>query len=228
MKLVIGFWLFFAALAHSAALDFESVIQQVHAPTDALSVTAEFKFTNNSDKPVSIANSDSGCTCVKVETAGGKLRYDPGESGVLRATYTMGNFSGTVDKVIALWINNDPPEKPSINLTVRVHVPVLIAVEPKTVKWAVGGESKPQTIQIRMAEGETIHVTGLKSSSEAFTCELKTIEAGRKYDITVTPRKLDSPSLAVIRIETDCKNPKQQVQQAFAVASKSPQGAAKP
>jgi hypothetical protein len=68
-----------------------------------------------------------------------------------------------------------------------------------------------------MAEGHTIHVTGITSSSQAFRHELKTIEDGKKYDLVVTPLELDTPGMCVIRIDTDCPIPKHRTQQAFAV-----------
>lgn len=220
MKFAISLWLAIAAVTHAAGLDFKSPIQDVKAPADALTVTADFEFTNTGDKPVSIAKTDSGCSCLSVQVSGGKLKYAPGESGIVRATFEMGNFSGTVDKVIALWLDSDPPDKPSQTLTVRVHIPVLVALEPKTVKWEINGKPEPKTIQIRMAEGEEIRVLSVKSSSSGFSFDLKTLEEGRKYDLVVTPLAIDAPTLAVVRIETDCKVARHKTHQAFAVVAR--------
>jgi len=221
MKFVIGIWLGIAALVQGAGLEFTELLKEVNAAADAATLTVDFNFTNKGDKPVTITKSDPGCSCLKLQISGGKLKYAPGESGVVRATFEMGNFSGTVDKVVALWIDNDPADHPSMKLTVRVHIPVLVALEPKTVKWDIGAKPAPQTIQIRMAEGKPIRVTGVKSSSDAFSCELKTLEEGKKYDLVVTPLAMDVPGMSVIRIETDSEVSKHKVQQAFAVVRKS-------
>jgi hypothetical protein len=193
-------------------------------------VTTEFSFTNKGDKPASITKSDSGCSCLKIEISGGKLKYAPGESGIVRTTFEMGNFSGTVDKMVALWIDDDPVDNPSTRLTVRVHIPVLVELEPKTLKWDLGTKADPQIIRIQMAEGKSIRVTGVTSSSESFACELKTVEKGEKYDLIVTPRNIDTPGMTVIRVETDCAISKHRVQQAFAVVRKPspPQTPVKP
>ncbi|MES2921890.1 MAG: DUF1573 domain-containing protein [Verrucomicrobiota bacterium] len=220
MKFAIGIWLLLAAFSQAAGLEFTELLKEVNATADVATVTTDFKFKNTGNKPVTIAKTDPGCSCLKVEISGGKLTYAPGESGVVRTTFDMGNFSGTVDKMVALWIDNDPPDKPSMKLTVRVHIPVLVAVEPKTVKWSTGGKPDPQTIQIRMAEGKPIHVTGVKSSSPSFKCELKALEEGRKYDLIVTPLDMDTPGISVFRIETDCEVSKHRIQQAFAVIRK--------
>jgi Protein of unknown function (DUF1573) len=220
MKSIVGIWLAVAAFAAAAGLEFSEPVKDVHAPADVTTVTESFEFKNHGDKPVTIAKADPTCSCLKIEISGGKLKYAPGESGVVRVTFEMGNFSGVVEKMVAIWLEGDPEDKPSRFITVRVHIPVLIAIEPKTVKWDVGSEAATQTIRIRMAEGQTIHVTGVKSSTDFFSTELKTLEKGKEYDLLVTPNKTTGPGLGVIRIETDCAVSKHRTQQAFAVVRK--------
>ena len=230
MRIGIFTWLVLAVFTQAGGLEFTETLKEVDAGADATLVTTEFSFTNKGDKPASITKSDSGCSCLKIEISGGKLKYAPGESGVVRTTFEMGNFSGTVDKMVALWIDDDPVDNPSTRLTVRVHIPVLVELEPKTLKWDLGTKADPQIIRIQMAEGESIRVTGVSSSSESFACELKTVEKGEKYDLIVTPRNIDTPGMTVIRVETDCAISKHRVQQAFAVVRKPspPQTPVKP
>jgi len=230
MKQALAIWFALAALIHAATLDFKEMSKEINAPADVLTVTADFEFTNNSDKPITITKSDPGCSCVSVQVSEGKLRYGPGESGTLRAKFDMTNFSGTVDKMILLFLNDDPADKPSQILKLKVNIPVLVGVEPKTVKWDLGAKAEPKTIQIKIIEGQTIHVTAIKSSSDAFTCVLKTVADGRHYELVVTPRDMNAPGIGVFRIETDCKVQKHKVQQAFGVVRKpsAAETAAKP
>lgn len=220
MKFVFGCWLALAVIAQASGLKFSSFLTEVTAPPAAATVTADFPFTNDGDKPVSIAKTDPGCSCLKVEISGGKLTYAPGESGVVRATFEMGNFSGTVDKVVALWTGTDPDDKPSVHLTARVHIPVLIQLEPKTVKWDIGAKADPQTVEIHMADDQTIRVLGVSSSNPAFKLDLKKITDGKRYDLIITPVKTDSAAIGVIRIETDCAIARHKIQNAFAVVRK--------
>lgn len=229
MRIAFALWLILISFVQ-AGLKFESILEEVHAPADAKIVTADFAFTNDSDKTVNVAKVDPTCSCIAVKIKDGKLHYAPGESGVIRAEFDMGNFSGTVDKVVAVWLDDDPEDKPSLALTVRVHIPVLVSLEPKTVKFELGGKGEPKTIRIRMNHLKPIHVTGVNSSSEAFKHEIKTIEEGKSYDLIVTPLDVMKPGLAVIRIETDCEIARHQIQQVFAVVRKSTpaEAAAKP
>lgn len=217
------------AVAQAAGLDFPQTLKEIHAPADAKVVSADFEFTNHTDKPVRIVKYDAACSCMAIKVKDSKLRYAPGESGVLRADFEMGNFSGTVDKVVALWIDDDPADKPSVKLTVRVHIPVLVSLEPKTLKWDLNGAAEAQTIRITMNHDSPIRVTSVNSSSEAFRHELKTIEEGKSYEVIVTPTEIGSPGLGIIRIETDCPLERHRLQQAFAVIRKPVPGqAAKP
>src|SRR6478752_805013 len=135
MKFAIGIWLTLAAFAQAAGLEFTEMLKEVNAPVEASTVTADFNFTNKGNKPVTITKADPPCPCLKVQISGGKLKYAPGESGVIRISFDLGTFSGTVDKVLPIFLDNDPEDKPSVALTIRVHIPVLVGVEPKTVKW---------------------------------------------------------------------------------------------
>ncbi|MDP3848871.1 MAG: DUF1573 domain-containing protein [Luteolibacter sp.] len=208
------------ASLQAAGLDFPHTLKEIHAPADAKTITADFEFTNLSDKAVRVVKYDAACSCMAVKIKGGKLRYGPGESGLVRADFEMGNFSGTVDKVVSLWLDGDPADKPSVTLTVRVHIPVLVMLEPKTLKWELHGGKDAQRIRITMNDVKPIRVTAISSSSPAFHPELKTIEEGKHYELVITPTEVDSPGLGIFRIETDCVVERHRIQQAFGVVRK--------
>jgi hypothetical protein len=108
-----------------------------------------------------------------------------------------------------------------------VHIPVLVSLEPKTVKWEVNGDASPQTIRIAMNHAEPIRVKDVSSSSKAFRFELKTIDEGKLYELIVTPAEIATPGLGILRVETDCAIDRHRIQQAFAVVRK-PLNTAKP
>lgn len=220
MRFVLAIWLIVSAAVHAGTLEFKETFKEIHAPADVKSVSAEFEFTNKTDKEVAIAKYESTCSCMSVGVKGGKLRYAPGESGLIRAEFDMGNFSGDIDKVINLYFDDAPLDKPSVNLTVRVHIPVLVNLEPKTLKWDIAGKTDPQTIKITMNHTKPIKVTKITCSSEAFKTELKTVTDGKAYELVVTPVAVDKPSLAILRLETDCDIVKHRTQQGFAVVRK--------
>ncbi len=218
MKILV-LWLLLAPLPLWAGLTFEKTLKEVQAGYDQREVTCDFEFTNETDQPVSIARYESTCSCMSVKVKDGKLLYQPGEKGTIRAIFDMGNFAGDVDKAVRLWLKGDPAENPSVLLTTRVHIPVLVGIEPKTVRWEVDPDGEPETkvIEIRMNHEEPIHVLSVQAGNEKFDVELKTIKDGREYDLLVTPKSVAEPALAVIQIRTDAKSSRHATQRAFAL-----------
>jgi hypothetical protein len=216
MRTVFSLWLALAGLLQAAGLTFEKTLVELHAAADAKTAVADFNFENKTDKPVTITRYDKTCSCVSVQVTGGKLNYLPGEKGVVRATFDLGNFSGAVDKMVVMWLDGDAESKPSVTLTVRVHIPVLVIMDAKTLKWTLGSEARPQKIDIRMNHSKPIRIISTTCTSELFKTELKTVEEGKHYELWVTPLEMGAPGLAIIRMETDCEVVRHKIQQAFA------------
>lgn len=219
MKFFLTAWIALATSLAAAGLKFDEPLIKVRAPLDSETVTSDFKFTNTGDAPLTIRETDAGCTCVAVKVAGGKLSYAPGESGTLRATFELGSFQGIVDKQINIWLKDDPEETPSSTVTMQVHIPVAIILEPRTLKWKTGSEPTMQVLEIDMDYAKPIHVKSVSSSSPDFETKLVSVEDGKKYRVEVTPKNTDSPGLSIIRIETDFDIEKHRIQQSFAAVS---------
>lgn len=201
----------------SAGLSFRKQLVEVEAAADASTVAAEFHFTNRGELPVRIAQVDPDCTCIEVQVEGGKLVYQPGESGSMRALFSIGNSAGTVDQTVAVWLDDDPHDKPSVQLKVRIQVPELVSVKPKSLRWELGGPTTPQSIRVTMHHEKPIRITDLNCTSPDFELQLNPLDEGSAYEVQVTPKKVTRPSMGVIRIETDCPVEKQKLHQAFAM-----------
>lgn len=201
-------------------LTFSEVTKDVRAAPDARTVTADFSFENKSGEDVTISRYEASCSCMSVQVQGGKLQYAPGEKGVIRALFDMGNFSGSVDKAVQVWLEGDSESKPSIRLVTNVTIPVLVEVEPKTLRWDLGAKAEPRTLEVRMNHSEPIHVKSVSCSNPNFKLELKTVEDGKHYELEVTPLNTSSQGLGVIHIETDCPVSRQASQRAFTVIRK--------
>lgn len=201
----------------AGSLTFEEPTQEIHAGTDAKTVTADFKFKNESSAEVVIDHYDAACTCINAGVLEGKMNYKPGESGVIRAAFDMSHFSGTADKSVMVWLKGDPEDKPSITLTARVIIPVLVEVEPKTLIWESGSPAEAKTVTITMKHDEPIRVTSISGADKRFVQVLRTVEEGKKYEITVTPATTSGVGMGVISIETDCPVQRFRSQRIFTV-----------
>lgn len=217
MRTICLLWMMVAGGLSGADLTFEKTLLELNLAAEATTASVDFPFENKTDKPVTISRVDKTCSCLAAQVQGGKLTYQPGEQGVIRAVFDLGNFSGTVDKTVVLWLGGDPRDQPSVTLTVRVHVPVLVAMDQKTLKWSLDAAPTPQRIDIRINHSKPIRVLQVTSSSELFKVELKTLQEGAHYELWVTPLEMKQPGIAVIRIETDCEIARHKLQQVFAV-----------
>jgi hypothetical protein len=198
-------------------LVFDATVKDAHLTPAEQSVTTDFHFENQSDKVAVIQRYDASCSCMKVTIQGGKLRYLPGEKGTIRTLFDMGNFSGVVDKSVTVYVDDDPEDSPSLVLTTRVHIPVLVSLEPKTVHWTVGEEAKEKIIRVTMNHTEPIHILRMTGTADRIRSELRTIEKGKTYEIALQPTDTKTPLLGILRMETDCSLERHRVQQAFAV-----------
>ncbi len=203
-----------------AELVFDSLKKEVKAEPDARKVTCDFYFENKGSETVHIAEYKATCSCMDVQVnQNGKLTYAPGEKGIMRTIFDMENFTGEVDKNVLVWMQGDAKEKPSIVVTVHVIIPVLVDIQPRTMRWNGPGPWEAQTMKIRMNHTEPIQIVRASLNNPCYETELKTIEVGKEYELIIKPLvKPDvQPGMGVIHIETDCKIDKQKKQMAFVV-----------
>jgi hypothetical protein len=233
MRSLLICWLASAASLY-AGLTFPETTKHVQVAVDAQVLDVDFPFTNQSDKPVEISRVEPSCTCMSVQLQGGKQRYEPGESGLIRATFDMKNQVGDVERLTHLWLRGDPEGNPSVKLTVKFQIPEWVKAEPRTLRWEVGETAAAKSIKIEMSGDEPIHLQKVVTSpTSPFKHEVKTIKDGKEYELVVTPNSTASQGIAVFRLETDCKVETQRVKQVFstvmkAAAAGAPKAPAKP
>ena len=205
----------------AAELKFETQLCEMTVAPDAEKVVAQFPFKNESKEEVEILEYTAGCSCITASiNPAGKLKYAPGESGIIRAEFELSALAGVVEKSVALRLNGDKKDEPSVTLMTRITIPVLVDVEPKTLTWAIGEAATPKTITLTMNHSEPIHVASINAPDKRFSQELKTIEDGKKYELVVTPVVTDAPAMGVVHIETDCKLTRHRSQRVFMVIRK--------
>lgn len=100
-------------------------------------------------------------------------------------------------------------------LTVELIVPTIVQIDPKITKWHMGGETETKTIHITMDHEEPIKIKSVRSSRDNIRVETKEVEAGKRYEIAITPQSTDKVQLGMLTIETDCEIKKHRKKLAF-------------
>ena len=189
----------------AGTLKFEESKKEITVANDQKSVTVDFPFKNESADDVVIEKNASDCPCAAVGVKDSKLAYKPGESGTIRIVFNLGKVPETADKLVSIYLKGDSGERPSIKLTTRIVVPVIVDIEPKSVTWAVGEKPEPKTITVTMNDSEPVKILSLTSSDPRFKPELKTIEEGKNYQVVITPTSTEEVGMGMLRVETDSK-----------------------
>lgn len=197
-----------------------SVVEVKPKPEDE-TVTVAFTFRNKGDKPVTILNLESGCSCLSSSLDA--RTYAPGASGTGKAEFKVSSFVGRHEKSVT--VTTDDPKQPQWVIPFVLDVPAVVEIEPKTLQWWLGGEAAEKTCVIKILTEEPIKVTNVTSTRESVTYKLETVKEGKEYRITVKPNSTEEVVMGALKIETDSQIPKYQRQLAFFSVFRKPENA---
>jgi len=189
----------------AGTLKFEEPKKEITVANDQKSATVDFPFKNEGNDDVIIEKNSSDCPCAAVGVKDSKLAYKPGETGTIRIVFDLGKVPETADKFVSIFLKGDSEENPSIKLTTRIVVPVVVELEPRSVTWEVGAKPEPKTVKVTMNDSDPVNILSLTSSDPNFKQVLKTIEQGKKYEVVITPASTTEPGMGVLQVETDSK-----------------------
>lgn len=223
---ILGLSAFMAtASATPVSLTFEKPTVDATVEPEAASTSIAFPFENKSGETIEIIKHASPCGCISTGFKDDRLVYPPGSKGELTAVFRVGNFHGTVQKKIMVWMKDGPEgNRPPVNLTANITIPELITVTPRTLNWKTGESKAPKSYKIAVGHDKPIHITSLACTNNNFETELKTLRDGMEYELTVTPRDLSEASFGIIKIFTDSKVSRYRLVQVFANIRKDAAG----
>lgn len=156
---------------------------------------AVFTFTNTGPKPVRILDVESNCDCL--DAAADRPVYAPGESGVIKSSYTVGDRLGLYERRIKI-VTDEGPEP--VRLLVRIEVPELVTLAPRSVAWTLNETVAEKAVELEVIPGLRIEFTRVQPTSGDFAARLETIEPGRRYRVHLRPPSTAQPANAAFRI----------------------------
>lgn len=189
---------------------FVSTTAKIATTSDGANVPVEWKYKNSTDLPLFVEKVDESCGCLS-----GQVKLDnpdgvkPGESGVIRASFTASGYRGIVRKSLHVrFVGYDKP----VELIVEATIPSSVEISNKEPSWEIGDEIKTQSIDVTSGTGEDFNITSLQGVPESlFTITEETITPKRHYRIDITPVSLTTPSIQCLQIRTDSKDVRDQV-----------------
>lgn len=174
----------------------ETVIEDTISP-DAKSYPFEFTFKNAGDSTVEISEikTTCGCTTAKLE----KMSYAPGESGVVKGSFSVGSRQGMQEKKVRV-LTKDLGQ-PEIQLALKLGIPQLVTMKPGLLLWRVGSEPETKVLTISPNADLGAKILSVKCESPDFAVEgMPKAEGSKEYEVIVVPLKTDAGSRGLIKV----------------------------
>jgi len=190
----------------TATAVWESQIIEVKTEIGQTTADTEFRFIVE-DRPFEIltVSSSCGCTTAKLD----KMKYYPGEEGVIEVSLDLKNRWGPQKKFIRLHTNDK--KNPSIQLEFQVNIPYVVRLEPRFVYWDMQSSAfEAQTIKLMFDTDAEIRIKSATSQEPQIEVEVVESKEWRGYELILRPQKNDAFGdffRAVIEIVVDSEAP---------------------
>lgn len=149
-------------------IKFESVVVDLGEIGPKSKNPFKFKFKNVGDAPLKILNVSKVCGCTQPTWE--HRAYAPGESGVIKVTYTAQTTVGKISKGLTATINSKSKSDKSVGLKVIGRVVKKVKVEPERLKLVFNKENAGcPTIKVTSVDGKPFSITGFSTRGNVIT-----------------------------------------------------------
>ncbi|MBI5764179.1 MAG: DUF1573 domain-containing protein [Planctomycetes bacterium] len=192
-------------------IEFDTPIYDAGRLRTGVDIQHDFWFHNTGTGPLEIIQVKPSCGCT---TSGEYDRIvEPGKSGKIPLKVATGNFSGPISKSVTV-LTNAPGAASTIALQIKGELWQMVQAAPSS---ALFGNTSSTTarestltrkITITNNSESPLTLASPKSSNNAFSAEIKPLEEGKKWELTVALSQ-ELPNGAVtgnIEIETGLKD----------------------
>src|SRR4029077_9081770 len=196
-----GILFFFLSLiaSVSAQLKWDQPKQTLTPSRGEKVLTARFGFTNVGPSPITIIDIRPSCGCTTATLA--KKEYAPGESGEIEAKLDFAGHVGHQEKWIYVTTNVAGSE-PAL-LSLAVDIPPEVTIQPEFVMWRIGDPLEPKTMRVVIPEGIPTKLVAVQADNPTMQVQLREVQAGKEWEVKVTPTSTREPVKAVVTIRSD-------------------------
>lgn len=194
---------FFLAAGFANALEWEKTTLEITPQAAEKTVEANFGFRNTGDHPVDILKIRTTCGCTVAGSAG--KTYGAGETGSVKVVFTVGGRKGMQEKTVL--VKTSEKETPDV-LILRVDLPDTVRTDKQLLEWKTGDPADPKAFEVTVSEPEKTKIKSVRAFGEVFQANLKELEAGKKYQIVVTPSNTQHAAQAALRLDVTDPGPR--------------------
>lgn len=147
----------------------------------------DFVFTNTGTATLEITDVRSSCGCA---TSGAwSKKVEPGQRGTIPIQFNSGAFSGAIHKTVT--VTSNAPSQPLTILDLKATVWRPIAVNPPTAYFTPQPEGQSVVTKVVSIVNDTevpLELSPPECGNDAFTAELKTLRAGKEFEVRISAK----------------------------------------
>ncbi len=163
-----------------------------------------FVIRNTGDAVLDITEVRAGCGCTATEY---DKQIQPGQTGKVKAVLTTTRMSGKLSKQV--FVGTNDPQNARITLTLQGSAKARVGVTPPTgadFGRVTLGEVEPRKVRLTNHTETPMKVELVDPSAQhaVFKFAIEEIEAGKVYEVTVTPQRpfAEGANFAMISVST--------------------------
>ena len=171
-----------------AIITFSSATVDLGTVTKGDPAAKRVTFVNTGSAPLTITNIKPSCGCTTVE--GWKQTVAPGQTGSFELKLDTARFNGLVTKNVDVESN---ASNGMVHLSLKALIWSPVTLNPAMVSFGPvlkGTKIEPRSIEITVNDAEPLKIAGATGDNPYFQTEMKPIEEGRKYLLTVSVPEL--------------------------------------
>ncbi len=180
-------------------------------------ITNEFVFTNTGAATLIVSNVTPACHCT---SAGAWTReVQPGKTGIIPLVLDSTGFFGPITRTVSVTCND--PRHPIFSLTMRGTIWRPIEITPVNAIFSLASDVEtvePVVLHITNNFDQPVTLSEPECPNQAFSAELKTIEPGREFALTVKLKTPINPTSVSAMISMKTSSPRVPVLNASAFA----------
>jgi len=180
-------------------------------------ITNEFVFTNSGAAALIISNVTPACHCT---SAGAWTReVQPGKTGIIPLVLDSTGFFGPITRTVSVTCND--PRHPIFSLTMRGTVWRPIEITPVNAIFSLASDVEtvePVVLHITNNFDQPVTLSEPECPNQAFSAELKTIQPGKEFALTVKLKTPINPTSVSAMITMKTSSPRVPVLNASAFA----------
>lgn len=185
----------------ASALDWESKTARIELASGEPRGSAQFAFTNNTARTVSITATESSCECTVVQLE--NRVFAPGEKGTLPVYYSSKGNTGRRTYIIAVTTEGNGKEVDYLKLDVNTYP--QISVTPRTVVWENGEERAEKSVVVAIDPGSGVRLTSAAPDRDVIAVEILPQETPGRSILRLTPKAKGTIGQARVRLSTEPK-----------------------